>query len=102
MLKTMRAKGLSDTALKEIALALMVLDHIHYFFAFTGAVPEWFSMLGRGERARCFCSVQRRALPTPTAARPTCSASGPGGRDGSGPVFDRDRAGKAGRRLFTP
>ena len=47
MLKTMRAKGLSDTALKEIALALMVLDHIHYFFAFTGAVPEWFSMLGR-------------------------------------------------------
>ena len=37
----------SDTALKEIALALMVLDHIHYFFAFTGAVPEWFSMLGR-------------------------------------------------------
>ena len=47
MLKTMRAKGLSDTALKEIALALMVLDHIHYFFSFTGAVPEWFSMLGR-------------------------------------------------------
>lgn len=47
MLKTMRAKGLSDTALKEIALALMVLDHIHYFFTFTGAVPEWFSMLGR-------------------------------------------------------
>ena len=46
MLKTMRAKGLSDTALKEIALALMVLDHIHYFFSFTGAVPEWFSMLG--------------------------------------------------------
>ena len=47
MLKTMRAKGLSGTALKEIALALMVLDHIHYFFGFTGAVPEWFSMLGR-------------------------------------------------------
>ena len=43
----MRAKGLSGTALKEIALALMVLDHIHYFFGFTGAVPEWFSMLGR-------------------------------------------------------
>ena len=47
MLKTLRAKGLSSTALKEIALALMLLDHIHYFFAFTGAVPEWFSMLGR-------------------------------------------------------
>lgn len=47
MLKTLRAKGLSDTSLKEIALALMVLDHIHYFFSFTGAVPEWFSMMGR-------------------------------------------------------
>ena len=39
MLKTLRARGLSDTSLKEIALALMVLDHIHYFFSFTGAVP---------------------------------------------------------------
>ena len=47
MLKTLRARGLSDTSLKEIALALMVLDHIHYFFSVTGAVPEWFSMLGR-------------------------------------------------------
>ena len=47
MLKTLRARGLSDTSLKEIALVLMVLDHIHYFFSFTGAVPEWFSMLGR-------------------------------------------------------
>ena len=47
MLKTLRARGLSDTSLKEIALALMVLDHIHYFFSFTGAVPVWFSMLGR-------------------------------------------------------
>ena len=47
MLKTLRARGLSDTSLKEIALALMVLDHIYYFFSFTGAVPEWFSMLGR-------------------------------------------------------
>ena len=47
MLKPLRARGLSDTSLKEIALALMVLDHIHYFFSFTGAVPEWFSMLGR-------------------------------------------------------
>ena len=78
MLKTMRAKGLSDTALKEIALALMVLDHIHYFFTFTGAVPEWFSMLGRVS-APLFCSARRRALPTPTAAGPTCSGSGPWG-----------------------
>ena len=40
-------RGLSGTALKAIALGLMVLDHIHYFFAFTGLAPEWFSMLGR-------------------------------------------------------
>ena len=25
----------------------MVLDHIHYFFAYAGRVPEWFSMAGR-------------------------------------------------------
>ena len=59
MLKTLRAKGLSDTALKEIALALMLLDHIHYFFAFTGAVPEWFSMLGRVSAPLfLFCTVE--------------------------------------------
>ena len=44
---TLRREGLSETALKAIALGLMVLDHIHYFFLFTGAVPDWFSMLGR-------------------------------------------------------
>lgn len=42
-----RARSLTGTQLKLIALVLMVLDHIHYFFGFTGAVPEWFSMLGR-------------------------------------------------------
>lgn len=41
------AGGLSGTALKTIALALMVLDHIHEFFSFTGYIPQWFSMLGR-------------------------------------------------------
>lgn len=39
--------GLSGTALKWIALVLMTLDHIHYMFSFTGAIPEWFSMAGR-------------------------------------------------------
>lgn len=59
MLKTLRAKGLSSTELKEIALALMLLDHIHYFFAFTGAVPEWFSMLGRVSAPLfLFCTVE--------------------------------------------
>ena len=38
-------KGLSGTALKTIALVLMLMDHIHYFFEFTGCIPEWFSML---------------------------------------------------------
>ena len=39
-----RTRGLSASGLKWIALGLMVLDHIHYFFAYTGWVPEWFSM----------------------------------------------------------
>lgn len=40
-------RGLTSSDLKWIALALMVLDHIHYFFDFTGYVPVWFSMAGR-------------------------------------------------------
>lgn len=40
-------KGLSGFALKYLAAALMLLDHIHYFFAFTGKVPLFFSWLGR-------------------------------------------------------
>lgn len=44
---TQRTKGLSTSQLKMIALVLMVLDHIHFFFGFTGAIPDWFSMLGR-------------------------------------------------------
>ena len=42
-----RTRGLSGTALKGIALFFMLLDHIHYMFAFTGVIPELFSMLGR-------------------------------------------------------
>lgn len=38
---------LSGFALKYIALACMVLDHIHYFFSFTGKVPLFFSQAGR-------------------------------------------------------
>ena len=37
-------KGLDGTRLKTVALVLMVLDHIHYFFEFTGWVPTWFSI----------------------------------------------------------
>lgn len=46
-METAKTKGLSTMELKWLALALMVLDHIHYFFAYTGCVPEWFSMAGR-------------------------------------------------------
>lgn len=42
-----RTRGLSASGLKWIALVLMVLDHVHYFFGYTGMVPEWFSMVGR-------------------------------------------------------
>lgn len=44
---TKTRRGLTSTDLKTIALVLMVLDHLHYFFEFTGMVPVWFSMLGR-------------------------------------------------------
>jgi hypothetical protein len=47
MEKIIKQKGLTGFQLKYIAMFLMVLDHIHYFFEFTGKVPIWFSMLGR-------------------------------------------------------
>lgn len=47
MEKTTVRRGLSGTALKVIALVCMLLDHIHYFFGFTGRIPEAFSMAGR-------------------------------------------------------
>ena len=51
--------GLDGTRLKTIALVLMVLDHIHYFFEFTGVVPEWFSMLARlSAPLFLFCTVE--------------------------------------------
>lgn len=52
-------KGLDGTQLKTVALVLMVLDHIHYFFEFTGWVPIWFSMLGRlSAPLFLFCTVE--------------------------------------------
>lgn len=44
---SIKVRGLTGNGLKWIALVLMVLDHIHYFFGFTGYIPEWFSMAGR-------------------------------------------------------
>ncbi len=56
---TTQKRGLDGTVLKTIALALMVMDHIHYFFEFTGLVPEWFSMLGRlSAPLFLFCAVE--------------------------------------------
>ena len=46
-METLTKKGLDSTQLKTIALVLMVLDHIHYFFAFTGVIPEVLSMAAR-------------------------------------------------------
>lgn len=52
-------RGLTSSGLKWIALVLMVLDHIHYFFSFTGWIPEWFSMLGRlSAPLFLFCAVE--------------------------------------------
>ena len=42
-----RFRGLSGFDLKCLAMVLMVLDHLHYFFEFTGRIPLLFSQLGR-------------------------------------------------------
>lgn len=46
-MKPNKQTGLSDFALKYLAAGLMLLDHIHYFFSFTGSIPLLFSWLGR-------------------------------------------------------
>lgn len=58
-LKQIQSKGITETGLKWIALVTMVMDHIHYFFGFTGQIPEWFSMVGRlGAPLFLFCLVE--------------------------------------------
>ena len=47
MNQSITQKGLSGFSLKYLAMVLMVLDHIHYFFTYTGKIPVFFSMLGR-------------------------------------------------------
>ncbi|WP_312907136.1 TraX family protein [Tissierella praeacuta] len=44
---TKEAKGLTGFQIKLLALIFMLLDHIHYFFEFTGKVPVAFSWIGR-------------------------------------------------------
>ena len=58
-METLTKKGLDGTQLKMIALVLMVLDHIHYFFAFTGVIPEVLSMAARlSAPLFLFCTVE--------------------------------------------
>ncbi len=58
-METLTKKGLNGTQLKTIALVLMVMDHLHYFFEFTGAVPAWFSMVARlSAPLFLFCTVE--------------------------------------------
>ena len=58
-MNTLTKTGLNGTQLKTIALVLMVLDHIHYFFEFTGVVPEIFSMAARlSAPLFLFCTVE--------------------------------------------
>lgn len=42
-----KQKGLTGFTLKIIALVCMLIDHIQYFFEFTGAIPIWFGWIGR-------------------------------------------------------
>ncbi|MCR4617087.1 MAG: conjugal transfer protein TraX [Lachnospiraceae bacterium] len=42
-----KEKGLTGFNLKYLAMVFMVLDHIHYFFEFTGKIPICFSWVGR-------------------------------------------------------
>lgn len=44
---TQTQKGFSGFFLKYLGMVLMVLDHIEYFFGYTGKIPLFFSMLGR-------------------------------------------------------
>ncbi len=47
-MENLRSKfGVSGFWLKYFAALCMLLDHIHYFFGYTGVIPVWFSWAGR-------------------------------------------------------
>lgn len=46
-MERLQNRGLTSYDLKWIGMTLMLLDHIHYFFGFTGRIPDLFSMAGR-------------------------------------------------------
>lgn len=56
---TTQPKGMTGSQIKLLALIFMVLDHIHYFFEFTGKIPLAFTMLGRlSAPLFLFCTVE--------------------------------------------
>ena len=58
-----KQRGLSDFALKYFAMVCMILDHIHYFFSFTGKIPLFFSWIGRlAAPLFLFCIVEGLSL----------------------------------------
>lgn len=68
-------KGLSGTALKTIALVLMLMDHIHYFLSLPDASRNG-SACWRACRHHCFCSARWKALPIRMTASGISSVSG--------------------------
>lgn len=40
-------RGITETGLKAVALISMLMDHIYYFFGYTGWIPWWFGLAGR-------------------------------------------------------
>ncbi len=51
--------GITETGLKLIALVSMLMDHIYYFFGYTGRIPWWFGLAGRAAAPLfLFCLVE--------------------------------------------
>lgn len=67
--------GLTGTTLKLMALVLMLLDHIHYFFEFTVPSRCGFPRRG-GSQPPCFYSVPWKGLPIPMTGGAISGASG--------------------------
>lgn len=76
IIMTKQKFGLTGTALKTIALVLMVMDHIHYFLNLRALCRNG-SVCWRGCLRRCFCSALWRASPIPMTAGATSCVSGP-------------------------
>ena len=67
-------KGLSGTALKTIALVLMLMDHIHYFLSLPDASRNGSACCALSAPLFLFCTVE--ALPIRMTASGISSVSG--------------------------